>query len=118
MHDKMSSVISFSYPWTTSAYNNVLEAAGNEKHMAYISDHMCREGLEADMKTFCYLIKGYGNAGIFHNVTNTSSFAFLAGELEIAENTSLYNVVILLVQKQRIWQKSRVFKGIKDKQCN
>ncbi|KAL6953887.1 hypothetical protein U1Q18_045064 [Sarracenia purpurea var. burkii] len=70
--------------------------AGNEKHMAYILDQMCREGLKADTKNLCRLIKRYVDAGIFHKVISTVQ---LAGELEIAENTSFDNAVIFACAK-------------------
>ncbi|KAK4383309.1 hypothetical protein Sango_2789600, partial [Sesamum angolense] len=76
-----------SFPWTTSTYNNVIEAfsdAGDAKHMEYTFDQMRAEGMKADTKTFCCLIRGYANAGLFHKVISNVQ---LAGRLEIPENT-------------------------------
>ncbi|CAI9267676.1 unnamed protein product [Lactuca saligna] len=58
-----------SFPWTTSTYNNVIEAfsdVGDAKNMEYTFKQMQGEGMRADTKTFCCLIRGYANAGVFH----------------------------------------------------
>lgn len=122
MYDKMSTVMEYmrklSYPWTTSTYNNVIEAfaeAGDAKHMEYTFDQMRTEGMKADTKTFCCLIKGYANAGLFHKVI---SMVQLAGKLEIPENTSFYNAVIYACARaEDLMEMERVFKRMKDKQC-
>ncbi|XP_028067997.1 pentatricopeptide repeat-containing protein At3g06430, chloroplastic [Camellia sinensis] len=122
MYDKMSSVMEYmrklSFPWTTSTYNNVIEAfseAGDVKHMEYTFDQMRAEGMKADTKTFCCLIKGYANGGIFHKVISTVQ---LAGKLEIPENTSFYNAVIFACARaEDLMEMERVFKRMKDKQC-
>ncbi|PHU29978.1 Pentatricopeptide repeat-containing protein, chloroplastic [Capsicum chinense] len=122
IYDKMSSVMEYmrklSFAWTTSTYNNVIEVfsdAGDAKHMEYTFDQMHAEGMKADTKTFCCLIRGYANAGLFHKVINTVQ---LAGELEIPENTSLFNSVIYACTKaEDVMEMERVFKRMKDKQC-
>ncbi|XP_015062643.1 pentatricopeptide repeat-containing protein At3g06430, chloroplastic-like isoform X2 [Solanum pennellii] len=93
MYDKMSSVMEYmrklSFPWTTSTYNNVIEAfsdAGEAKHMEYTFDQMRAEGMKADTKTFCCLVRGYANAGLFHKAED-------------------------------VMEMERVFKRMKDKQC-
>lgn len=122
MYDKMSSVMEYmrklSFPWTTSTYNNVIEAfadVGDAKHMEYTFDQMRTEGMKTDTKTFCCLIRGYANAGLFHKVISTVQ---LAGKLEIPENLSFYNAVIYACAKaEDIMEMERVFKRMKDKQC-
>ncbi|PIN23275.1 hypothetical protein CDL12_04041 [Handroanthus impetiginosus] len=122
MYDKMSSVMEYmrrlSFPWTTSTYNNVIEAfsdAGDAKHMEYAFDQMRAEGMRADTKTFCCLIRGYANAGLFHKVISSVQ---LAGRLEIPENTSFFNAVIYACARaEDLMEMERVFKRMKDKQC-
>ncbi|XP_059286269.1 pentatricopeptide repeat-containing protein At3g06430, chloroplastic-like [Lycium ferocissimum] len=122
MYDKMSSVMEYmrklSFPWTTSTYNNVIEAfsdVGDAKNMEYTFDQMRAEGVKADMKTFCCLIRGYANAGLFPKVINTVQ---LAGKLEIPENTSFFSSVIYACAKaEDLIEMERVFKRMKDKQC-
>ncbi|XP_031098569.1 pentatricopeptide repeat-containing protein At3g06430, chloroplastic [Ipomoea triloba] len=122
MYDKMSSVMEYmrklSFPWTTSTYNNVIEAfadVGDAKHMEYTFDQMRTEGMKTDTKTFCCLIRGYANAGLFHKVISTVQ---LAGKSEIPENTSFYNAVLYACAKaEDIMEMERVFKRMKDKQC-
>lgn len=122
MYDKMSSVMEYmrklSFPWTTSTYNNVIEAfsdIGDAKHMEYTFDQMRTEGVRADTKTFCCLIRGYANADLFPKVINTVQ---LAGKLEIPENTSFFNSVIYACAKaEDLVEMERVFKRMKDKQC-
>ncbi|XAR49750.1 hypothetical protein NMG60_11033041 [Bertholletia excelsa] len=122
MYDKMSSVMEYmrklSFPWTSSTYNNVIEAfsdVGDAKHMEYTFDQMRAEGMKADTKTFCCLIKGCANAGLFHKVISTVQ---LAGKLEIPENTSFYNAVVFACAKaEDLMEMERVFKRMKDRQC-
>ncbi|KAK6913618.1 Pentatricopeptide repeat [Dillenia turbinata] len=122
MYDKMSSVMEFmrklQFPWTTSTYNNVIEAfadVGDAKNMEYTFDQMRAEGMRADTKTFCCLIRGYANAGLFHKVVSSVQ---LAGKLDIPENTSFYNAVISACAKaEDLMEMERVFKRMKDKQC-
>ncbi|KAL0433865.1 UNVERIFIED_CONTAM: Pentatricopeptide repeat-containing protein, chloroplastic [Sesamum latifolium] len=122
MYDKMSSVMEYmrrlSFPWTTSTYNNVIEAfsdAGDAKHMEYTFDQMRAEGMKADTKTFCCLIRGYANAGLFHKVISSVQ---LAGRLEIPENTSFFNAVIYACSRaEDLMEMERVFKRMKDKLC-
>ena len=122
MYDKMSTVMEYmrklSFPWTTSTYNNVIEAfsdAGDAKNMEYTFDQMRSEGMKADTKTFCCLIRGFANAGIFHKVISTVQ---LAGKLEIPENTSFFNAVIFACTKaDDLMEMERVFKRMKDKEC-
>lgn len=122
MYDKMSSVMEYmrklQFPWTTSTYNNVIEAfadVGDAKNMEYTFDQMRTEGMRADTKTFCCLINGYANAGLFHKVASTVQ---LAGRFEIPENTSFYNAVISACAKAKDFlEMERVFKRMKDKQC-
>ncbi|KAL3321493.1 hypothetical protein AABB24_039225, partial [Solanum stoloniferum] len=122
MYDKMSSVMEYmrklSFPWTTSTYNNVIEAfsdIGDAKHMEYTFDQMRAEGVKGDTKTFCCLIRGYANAGLFPKVINTVQ---LAGKLEIPENTSFFSSVIYACAKaEDLIEMERVFKRMKDKQC-
>ncbi|KAG8480808.1 hypothetical protein CXB51_025530 [Gossypium anomalum] len=122
MYDKMSSVMEYmrklQFPWTTSTYNNVIEAfadVGDVKHMEYTFDQMRAEGMKADTKTFCCLINGYANAGLFHKVISTAQ---LAAKFEIPENTSFYNAVIFACAKaEDLMEMERVFNRMKDKQC-
>ncbi|KVH24770.1 pentatricopeptide repeat-containing protein At3g06430, chloroplastic [Cynara cardunculus var. scolymus] len=122
MYDKMSTVMEYmrklSFPWTTSTYNNVIEAfsdVGDAKNMEYTFDQMRAEGMRADTKTFCCLIRGYANGGLFHKVI---SVVQLAGKLEIPENTSFHNAVIYACAKaDDLMEMERVFKRMKDQQC-
>lgn len=122
MYDKMSSVMEYmrklSFPWTAATYNNVIEAfadVGDAKNMDYTFDQMRAEGMKADTKTFCCLIKGYANAGLFHKVISSVQ---LAGKLEINENTSFHNAVIFACAKaEDLMEMERVFKRMKEKQC-
>ncbi|KAF3456459.1 hypothetical protein FNV43_RR01109 [Rhamnella rubrinervis] len=122
MYDKMSSVMEYmrklQFPWTTSTYNNVIEAfadVGDVKHMECTFDQMRAEGMKPDTKTFCCLIIGYANAGLFHKVVSKVQ---LAGKFEIPENTSFYNAVISACAKaEDLMEMERVFKRMKDKQC-
>ncbi|KAI3523846.1 hypothetical protein L1887_02291 [Cichorium endivia] len=122
MYDKMSTVLSYmrkmSFPWTTSTYNNVIEAfsdVGDVKNMEFTFDQMRAEGVRGDTKTFCCLIRGYANGGIFHKVVNMVE---LAGKLEIAENTSFYNAVIYACAKaDDLMEMERVFRRMKSKEC-
>lgn len=107
------------FPWTTSTYNNVIEAfadVGDAKNMGYTFDQMrCGGIMIADTKTFCCLINGYANAGLFHKVVGTFQ---LAGKFEIPENFSFYNSVIsACVKAKDLMEMERVFKRMKDKQC-
>lgn len=122
MYDKMSSVMEYmrklEFPWTTSTYNNVIEAfsdVGDAKNMEYTFDQMRAEGMKADTKTFCCLIRGYANAGLFHKVVSSVQ---LAGKFEIPENTSFYNAVISACAKaEDLIEMERVFNRMKDKHC-
>jgi pentatricopeptide repeat protein len=122
MYDKMSSVMEYmrklQFPWTTSTYNNVIEAfaeVGDAKNMEYTFNQMRAEEMRADTKTFCCLINGYANAGLFHKVISSVQ---LAGKFEIPENTSFYNAVISACAKAKdLMEMERVFKRMKDKQC-
>jgi pentatricopeptide repeat protein len=106
------------FPWTTSTYNNVIEAfaeVGDAKNMEYTFNQMRAEEMRADTKTFCCLINGYANAGLFHKVISSVQ---LAGKFEIPENTSFYNAVISACAKAKdLMEMERVFKRMKDKQC-
>ncbi|CAH9129576.1 unnamed protein product [Cuscuta epithymum] len=121
MYDKMSTVMEYmrrlSFPWTTSTYNNVIEAfsdVGDATHMEYTFDQMRGEGMKTDTKTFCCLIRGYANAGLFHKVISTVQ---LAGKLEIPENTSFFNALIYACAKaDDIMEMERVFQRMKEKQ--
>lgn len=122
MYDKMSSVMEYmrklQFPWTTSTYNNVIEAfaaVGDAKHMEYTFDQMRAEGMKADTKTFCCLINGYANAGLFHKVIGSVR---LAKRYEIPENTSFYNTIISACAKaEDLIEMERVFNRMKDNQC-
>lgn len=122
MYDKMSSVMEhmrrLAFPWTTSTYNNVIEAfsdVGDAKHMEYTFDQLRAEGIKADTKTFCCLIRGYANAGLFPKVISSVQ---LAGRLEIPENTSFFNAVLYACSKaDDLMEMERVFKRMKDKLC-
>ncbi|GAA0163447.1 hypothetical protein LIER_19310 [Lithospermum erythrorhizon] len=122
MYDKMSSVMEYmrklSFPWTTSTYNNVIEAfaeVGDAKNMEYTFDQMRAEGMKVDNRTFCCLIRGYANAGLFHKVVSSVQ---LAGKLEIQENTHFYNAVIYACAKaEDLMEMDRVFIRMKDKHC-
>ncbi|KAL4590672.1 hypothetical protein LXL04_003612 [Taraxacum kok-saghyz] len=122
MYDKMSTVLSYmrklSFPWTTSTYNNVIEAfsdVGDVKNMEFTFDQMRAEGIRGDTKTFCCLIRGYANGGLFHKVVNMVE---LAGKLEISENTSFYNAVIYACARaDDLMEMERVFERMKGKEC-
>ncbi|KAI3825492.1 hypothetical protein L1987_06982 [Smallanthus sonchifolius] len=121
MYDKMSTVMEYmrklSFPWTTSTYNNVIEAfsdVGDAKNMEYTFDQMRGEGMRADTKTFCCLIRGYANAGLFHKVI---SMVELAGKLDIPENTSFHNAVLYACAKaDDLMEMERVYMRMKDQQ--
>ncbi|KAL2922289.1 hypothetical protein RDABS01_013780 [Bienertia sinuspersici] len=123
MYDKMSSVMEYmrklEFPWTTSTYNNVIEAfsdVGDVKNMEFTFDQMRAEGMRADTKTFCCLVRGYANAGIFHKVVSTAQ---LAGRLEIPENTSFFNAVLFACAKaEDLMEMERVYKRMREKQCH
>ncbi|KAK7264778.1 hypothetical protein RJT34_32388 [Clitoria ternatea] len=122
LYDKMSSVMEYmrrlQFPWTTSTYNNVIEAfadVGDAKHMEWTFDQMRAEGMKADTKTFCCLINGYANAGLFHKVISSVR---LAEKYEIPENTTFFNAVLSACGKaEDLMEMERVFKRMKDKQC-
>lgn len=122
MYDKMSSVMEYmrklQFPWTTSTYNNVIEAfaaAGDAKHMECTFDQMRAEGMKADNKTFCCLINGYANAGLFHKVISSVR---LAKKYEIPENISFYNAIISACAKaEDLIEMERVFNRMKENQC-
>jgi len=122
MYDKMSSVMEYmrklEFPWTTSTYNNVIEAfsdVGDAKNMELTFNQMRAEGMKADTKTFCCLVRGYANAGIFHKVVSTAQ---LAGKLEIPENTSFFNAVLFACAKaEDLMEMERVFTRMKEKHC-
>ncbi|KAH1232502.1 hypothetical protein GLYMA_09G082100v4 [Glycine max] len=123
MYDKMSSVMQcmrrVKCPWTTSTYNNVIEAfaaVGDAENMERAFDQMYAEGLKADTKTFCFLINGYANAGIFHKVISSVS---LAEKLQIRVNTSFYNAIISACAKDdALTEMERFFKHMKEKECH
>ncbi|GAB4830136.1 hypothetical protein Ancab_019777 [Ancistrocladus abbreviatus] len=122
MYDKMSSVMEYmrklAFPWTTSTYNNIIEAfsdVGDAKNMEYAFSQMRAEGMKPDTKTFCCLIRGYANAGLFHKVVSSAQ---LAGKMEIPENTSFYNAVLCACAKaEDLMEMERVFKRMKDRNC-
>ncbi|XP_021756982.1 pentatricopeptide repeat-containing protein At3g06430, chloroplastic-like [Chenopodium quinoa] len=122
MYDKMSTVMEYmrklEFPWTTSTYNNVIEAfsdVGDMKNMEFAFDQMRAEGMKADTKTICCLVRGYANAGVFHKVVSTAQ---LAGRLEIPENTSFFNAVIFACAKaEDLMEMERVYKRMKEKHC-
>lgn len=122
LYDKMSLVMEYmrklQFPWTTATYNNVIEVfaeVGDVKHMEYTFDQMRAEGMKADTNTFCLLINGYANAGLFHKVISSVQ---LAAKFEISENTMFYNAVISACAKaEDLMEMERVFKRMKDNQC-
>ncbi|CAL0304866.1 unnamed protein product [Lupinus luteus] len=122
MYENMSSVMEsmrkLHCPWTTSTYNNLIEvfaAVGDARSMEYTFDQMCGDGMKVDTKTFCCLINGYANAGIFHKV---NSVVQLAGRFQIPENTSFYNAVISACAKaEDLIEMERIFKRMKEKRC-
>ncbi|XP_050218754.1 pentatricopeptide repeat-containing protein At3g06430, chloroplastic [Mercurialis annua] len=122
MYDKMSSVMEYmrklQFPWTTSTYNNVIEVfaeVGDAKHMEYTFDQMRAEGMKADTKTFCCLIDGYANAGLFHKVISSVQ---LAAKFEIPENTTFYNAIISACAKaEDLMEMERVLNRMKDNHC-
>ncbi|XP_010672616.2 pentatricopeptide repeat-containing protein At3g06430, chloroplastic [Beta vulgaris subsp. vulgaris] len=122
MYDKMSTVMEYmrklEFPWTTSTYNNVIEAfsdVGDMKNMEFTFNQMRTEGMRADTKTICCLVKGYANAGVFHKVVSTAQ---LAGRLEIPENTSFFNSVLFACAKaEDLMEMERVYRRMKEKQC-
>ncbi|KAI3737842.1 hypothetical protein L2E82_27855 [Cichorium intybus] len=71
--------------------------------------------MRADTKTFCCLIKGYANAGVFHKV---DSVVKLANEMEIHENTSFYNAMLYACGKEGdLMKMEEVFKKMKEEEC-
>ncbi|KAF7837652.1 pentatricopeptide repeat-containing protein [Senna tora] len=122
MYDKMSSVMEYmrklQFPWTTSTYNNVIEAfaaVGDATNMEYTFNQMRAEGMKADNKTFCCLINGYANAGLFHKVISSVR---LAKKFEVPENTTFYNAIISACAKaEDLIEMERVFNRMKDNQC-
>lgn len=122
MYDKMTAVMEYmrklAFPWTTSTYNNVIEAfadVGDAKNMEYAFNQMRAEGLKADTKTFCCLLNGFSNAGLFHKVV---SIVQLAEKLEVPTNTSFYNAVVSACAKAGdLLEMERVFRHMKDKHC-
>ncbi|XP_010546934.1 PREDICTED: pentatricopeptide repeat-containing protein At3g06430, chloroplastic [Tarenaya hassleriana] len=122
MYNKMSSVMEYmrklQFPWTTATYNNIIEVfadVGDAKNMEYTFDQMRGEGMKADTKTFCCLINGYANAGLFHKVISSVQ---LAAKFEIPENTAFYNAVISACAKaDDLMEMERVYEGMKGKHC-
>ncbi|KAJ8630912.1 hypothetical protein MRB53_024235 [Persea americana] len=122
MYDKMTAVMEYmrkmAFPWTTSTYNNVIEAfadVGNAKNMEYTFNQMCAEKMKADTKTFCCLIKGYGEAGLYQKVVSSVQ---MAEKLEISANTSFYNALISACTKANdLMEMERVFNHMKNKKC-
>ncbi|MED6211217.1 hypothetical protein PIB30_071592 [Stylosanthes scabra] len=122
MYDKMSSIMQhmreLRCQWTIATYNNVIEAfadVGDAKSMEHTFDQMHEEGLKADTKTFCCLIMGYANAGIFHKVVSSVR---LAARFQVLENTSFYNAIIFACAKaEDLMEMERVYNRMKGKQC-
>ncbi|CAJ1975677.1 unnamed protein product [Sphenostylis stenocarpa] len=122
MYDKMSSVMQCmrkeKCPWTTPTYNFVIEAfaaVGDAANMERAFDQMVAEGLTADTKTFCCLINGYANAGIFYKVISSVS---LAEKFQIHMNTSFYNAVIsACANEDSLIEMERFFERMKEKEC-
>ncbi|XP_072996461.1 pentatricopeptide repeat-containing protein At3g06430, chloroplastic [Typha latifolia] len=122
MYDKMCAVMEhmrkLAFPWTTSTYNNVIEAfadVGDAKSMEYTFNQMRAEGMRTDTKTFCCLIRGYSNAGLFHKVVSSIQ---LAERLQIPSNTSFHNAVLSACAKAGdLMEMERVFKHMKDRHC-
>ncbi|ERN01986.1 hypothetical protein AMTR_s00045p00075400 [Amborella trichopoda] len=122
MYDKMTAVMEYmrklSYPWTSSTYNNIIEAfadSGDAKHMELAFDQMRAEGMKPDTKTFCCLINGYSNAGLFHKVV---TIIRLAEKLEIVPNTTFFNSVISACAKaEDLMEMERVYARMRDKKC-
>ncbi|PHT33145.1 Pentatricopeptide repeat-containing protein, chloroplastic [Capsicum baccatum] len=102
MYDKMSSVMEYmrklSFPWTTSTYNNVIEAfsdIGDAKHLECTFDQMRAEGVKSDTKTFCCLIR-----------EDMQMLAF-----------SLSSVIYACAKADDLIEMERVFKRMKEKRC-
>ncbi|XP_020274854.1 pentatricopeptide repeat-containing protein At3g06430, chloroplastic [Asparagus officinalis] len=120
MYDKMTAVMEYmrklQFPWTTSTYNNVIEAfadVGDAKNMDYTFNQMRAEGMRADTKTFCCLVDGFSNAGLFHKVVSSIQ---LAERLDVSFNTSFYNSVLSACAKAGdLMEMERVFNQMKDK---
>ncbi|GAA0156761.1 hypothetical protein LIER_14173 [Lithospermum erythrorhizon] len=98
MYGKMFSVMGYmrklAFPWTTPTYNNIIDVfaeVGDAEKMEYTFDRMRAEEMKIDNRTFCCLIRGYANAGLFHKVQSSVQ---LAAKLEIPENSLFYNAVI------------------------
>ncbi|XP_039117922.1 pentatricopeptide repeat-containing protein At3g06430, chloroplastic-like [Dioscorea cayenensis subsp. rotundata] len=120
MYNKMTSVLEYmrrlQFPWTTSTYNNVIEAfadVGDARNVELAFNQMRAEGMKADTKTFCCLINGYSNAGLFHKVVSSIQ---LAERLEVPANVSFYNAVISACAKAGdLMEMERVFRRMKDR---
>ncbi|KAM7259299.1 hypothetical protein ACFE04_015040 [Oxalis oulophora] len=83
--------------------------------MEYTFDMLRKDGMKADTKTFCCLINGYANVGLFHKVI---SIVQMAEKFDIRENTAFYNAVIYACARaDDLMEMDRVFKRMKDKQC-
>ncbi|KAJ3687422.1 hypothetical protein LUZ61_016586 [Rhynchospora tenuis] len=122
MYDKMSAVMEYmrklNVPWTSSTYNNIIEAfadVGDAKNMEYSFNQMRAEGMKPDTKTFCCLINGYSNAGLFHKVVSTIQFA---ERNEARTNTSFHNAVLSACARAGdLLEMERVYKRMKEKGC-
>ncbi|KAJ4772276.1 Pentatricopeptide repeat-containing protein [Rhynchospora pubera] len=122
MYDKMSAVMEYmrklNVPWTSSTYNNIIEAfadVGDAKNMEYSFNQMRAEGMKPDTKTFCCLINGYSNAGLFHKVVSTIQFA---ERNEARANTAFHNAVLSACARAGdLLEMERVYKHMKEKGC-
>ncbi|KAJ3681310.1 hypothetical protein LUZ60_015799 [Juncus effusus] len=122
LYDKMSTVMEYmrklNFPWTSSTYNNVIEAfadSGDAKNMEYTFNQMKAESMRPDMKTFCCLINGYSNAGLFHKVVTTVKFA---EKSQMRANTSFHNAVLrACVKAGDLVEMERVFMHMKESAC-
>ncbi|TKY72967.1 Pentatricopeptide repeat-containing protein [Spatholobus suberectus] len=112
MYDKMASVMQcmrkVKCPWTTSTYNNVIEAfaaVGDAENMECAFDQLCAEGLKADTMTFCCLINGYANAVISacakeDALMEMERFFKLMKEKDCQPDNTTYSVMIEAYRKE------------------
>jgi pentatricopeptide repeat protein len=122
LYDKMSAVMEYmrklNVPWTSSTYNNIIEAfadVGDTQNMEYSFNQMRAEGMKPDTKTFCCLINGYSNAGLFPKVVSTIQFA---ERNEVHANTAFHNAVMSACAKAGdMLEMERVFNRMKERGC-
>ncbi|KAL5206643.1 hypothetical protein ABZP36_034852 [Zizania latifolia] len=99
----------------TVTQNIVLSGYGDAKNMDHTFNQMRTKGMKPDTKTFCCLINGFSNAGLFHKVV---SMVKLAERLDVPMNTSFHNAVLAAcVKAEDLMEMERVFRHMKHLQC-